>query len=179
MDEVRVHGREVGRIERAYVFGHYDSRGGSTLVVARNLSRALVAYAASFGYGDDVLEHDAAEEDHVARYTVVVCDRALSTADDGAELLADYRDDGGGYRFGVVQSRWRDVSRGRWSRWRDTTYAVLWSGRPPTIAGPAGPLQEEFRLDRRSIGEDAWGLGLIWSPDEMTMSGTEASGRTP
>lgn len=179
MGDVQTPEREVTRISRAYLFGHFDSRGGSTLVVARNLSRALVAYAASFGYGDEELEHDAAEEDYVARYTVVVCDRALSVADDGAELLANYRDDDGGYRFGVVQSRWRGGSRGRWSRWRDTAYAVLWSGRLPTIVGAAGPLQEEFRLDRRDVGEDAWGLGLIWAVDEMRMPGTEASGRTP
>lgn len=179
MGDVQLPEREVARISRAYLFGHYDSRGGSTLVVARNLSPGLVAYAASFGYGDEELEHDAAEQDYVGRFTVLVCDRALSTADDGAELLADYRDDGGGYRWGVVQSRWRDASRGRRSRWRDTTYAVLWSGRPPAIVVPAGPLQEEFRLDRRNLGEDAWGLGLIWSADEMRTPATEASGRTP
>lgn len=179
MDNVRIPEREVGRIGRAYLFSHFDSRGGSTLVVARNLSRALVAYTASIGFGDEDLEHDAAEQDYVARYAVIVCDRALSPDDDGAELLADYRDDGGGYRFGVVQSRWRDVSRRRWSRWRDTAYAVLWSGRRPTIFGQAGPLPEELRLDRRNVGEDAWGLGLIWSADEMTMPGAEANGRTP
>lgn len=177
MDNVQMPEREVARITRAYLFGHYDSRGGSTLVVAKNLSRALVAYALSFGYGDEELEHDAAEQDYVARYTVIVCDRAFSTADDGAELLADYRDDGTGYRFGVVQSRWRD-SRGRRSRWRDTAYAVLWSGMPPAIVGQTGPLQEELRLDRRNLGEDAWGLGLIWSND-MENSGAEPSLATP
>lgn len=164
MGNVQLPEREVGRIGRAYLFGHYDSRGGSTLVVERNLSRALVAYAKSFGYGDEELEHDAAEEDYVARYTIIVCDRALSTADDGAELLADYRDDGGGYRWGVLQSRWHDASR-RHSRWRDTSYAILWSGRTPTIVGQVGPLQEELRLDRRHVGEDAWGLGLLWLTD--------------
>ena len=63
-------------------------------------SRALVAYAATFGFGDDdQLASDLAEEDYVARYAVVVCDRPPTAADDGAELLADYRDDGGGYRW--------------------------------------------------------------------------------
>ena len=163
---VRVEAREVGRIERAYLFSHYDSRGGSTLVVAKNLSRALVAYAASFGYGDEVLEHDAAEEGYVGRYMVLVCDRALSPADDGAELLADYRDDGGGYRWGVVRSRWRDASRGRWSRRRDTACAILWAGKVPTVTGCAGPSRDELRIDRRDVGEDAWGLGLLWPADE-------------
>lgn len=163
---VRVEERELGRIERAYLFSHYDSRGGSTLVVAKNLSRALAAYAASFGYGDEVLAHDAAEEDYVARYIVIICDRALSPADDGAELLADYRDDGTGYRWGVVRFRGRDASRGRWSRWKDTGYAVLWAGEAPTITRPAGPRCDELRIDRRDVGEDAWGLGLLWPADE-------------
>jgi hypothetical protein len=163
---VQVGEREVGRIERAYLFGHYDSRGGSTLVVAKNLSRALVSYAASFGYGDEVLEHDAAEEDYVARYVVIVCDRPLSSADDGAELLADYRDDGGGYRLGVLQSRWRDASRRRWSKWKDTSCAILWADKVPTVTGRAGPFRDELRIDRRDVGEDAWGLGLLWPADE-------------
>ena len=165
MDNVRVPEREVGRIERAYLFSHYDSRGGSTLVLGKNLSRALVAYAASFGYGDEALEHDVAEEDYVARYAVMVCDRPLTAADDGAELLADYRDDGAGYRWGVVQSRWRDASH-RPSRWRDTSYAILWSGGTPRATGQTRLLQEELRVDRRNIGEDGWGLGLLWPADE-------------
>lgn len=49
MNDVRVEDREVGRIERAYLFGHFDSRGGFVLVVAPTLARALVAYVMLWG----------------------------------------------------------------------------------------------------------------------------------
>lgn len=164
MNDVRVPGREVGRIERAHLFSHYDSRGGSMLVVVPTLAHALTAYADHLGLDDGQAAADAAEEDYVGRFAVVVCDRSLSPADDGAELLDDYRDDGGGYSWGVIQARWYDVARGRWSRWEDAAYAVLWIGEAPTLAGQAGPLREELRIERRNVGEDAWGLGLFW-PD--------------
>ena len=157
MDDVRVLAREVGRIDRTYLFSHFDSRGGSSLVVVPTLARALAAYAEHFGIDDEQLAADIAEEDYVARYTVIVCDRPLSTVNDGAELLTSYREDDGGYSFGVVQARWHDGSRGRWSKWEDTAFAVLWTGAAPTVTGQAGPLREELRIEPRDVGEDALG----------------------
>lgn len=161
MNDMRVPDREVGRIQRAYLFGHYDSRGGALLVVQPSLALALTAYAKHLEL-DDRTAADVAEEDYVARYTVIVCDRALSATDDGQELLADYRDDGGGYSFGVVQARWHDDARRRWRKWEDSAYAVLWVGSAPTVAGQAGPLREELRIEARDVGEDAWGIALFW-----------------
>lgn len=117
MNDVPVDAREVGRIERAYLFSHFDSRGGSAFVVVPTLARALVAYADHVGLGEQATA-DAAEEDYVGRFAVVVCDKPLSAADDGAELLAGYRE--GGYSFGVIQARWYDGARGRWTEWQDT-----------------------------------------------------------
>lgn len=160
--ELDIPGREVERIDRAYLFSHLDSRGGSTLVVHKNLSRALATYAASFALDDEQARFDIAEEDYVARYAIIVCDRPLARdQDDGAELLEAYRDDGG-YSWGVVQARWFERSRGRWSKWEDTVFALLWEGEVPTLPASAGPPREELRVDPRDVGEDAWGLGLIW-----------------
>lgn len=162
MSDVRAGGREVGRVERAYLFSHFDSRGGSSLVVVPTLARALAAYAEHLGL-DEQAAADIAEEDYVGRYAVIVCDKPLSAAD-GAELLAGYRTDGG-YSWGVVQARWHDQARRRWSRWQDTAYAVLWVGDAPAVEGQDDPLREELRLDVRAPGEDAWGLILFWSSD--------------
>lgn len=164
MDDVSVPGREVGRIGRAYLFSHYDSRGGSSLVVVPTLARALVAYAEHLGLDDGQAVADAAEEDYVARYAIIVCDRPLSPTDDGAVLLVGYRESDG-YSWGVTEARWYDQTRGRWSRWEDTAYAVLWVGDAPTVIGQAGPLREELRLEPRDVGEDAWGLALFWPAD--------------
>jgi hypothetical protein len=160
MDDVRIEGREVGRIGRAYLFSHHDSRGGSVLVVAPTLARALAAYAEHLGLDEQMAAH-CAEEDYITRFTVVVCDQPLSPADDGAELLAGYREDGG-YSWGVVQARWYDGARGRWTEWHNTAFALLWSGGAPAVMGQAGPLREELRLDVRDVGEDACGLILLW-----------------
>lgn len=162
MDGVSIEGREVGRIGRAYLFSRCGSSGGSALVVVPTLARALAAYAEHLGIEDGQAAADAAEEDYVSRYAVVVCDKPLSAAGDGAELLAAYRDDGAGYSFGVVQARWYDGAGGRWTEWQDTAFAVLWTGDAPTVTGQAGPLQEELRLDVRDVGENAWGLTLFW-----------------
>ena len=43
-------GREKKRLQRAYFFGHYDSRGGAMLVLADNFVKALLKYAEGFGY---------------------------------------------------------------------------------------------------------------------------------
>jgi len=163
--DVRIPGREVERIDRAYLFSHHDSRGGSTLMVCKNLSRALATHAASFALADEQMRYEIAEEDYVARYTVVVCDRPLARdQDDGFELLEGYGDNGS-YSWGVVQARWFDSERDRWSEWEDTGFAVLWEGDVPAVAAGAGPLGGERRIDSRDVGEDAWGLGLIWGPE--------------
>lgn len=178
--------RERERVEKVYLFAHYESRGGASLVVARNHLDAVSTYLTAFdaeglrvyvseGEGEDAARAavdnlvDAAQDDFVARYELRVCDAPLPEGDD--ELLEEYRDDGG-YRFGVVERRYfrADLSaraskttHGRWSKWSDSTVAVLWQGaRIPTVTlAGRGLLEEELRLLRRDVGEDAYGLVLV------------------
>ena len=89
MNDVRVDGREVGRIDRAYLFCGHGSHGGSSLGVVPTLARALPAYSRPSALG----------------------------------CVA------------------------------------------PTLTGHAGLLREQLRIDVGDVGEDAWGLALLW-PDE-------------
>lgn len=180
--------REVEGIAKLYLFGHYDSRGGATAVIARNHVDAVKAYLAAFDpdglrayvqerEGEDAARKavddlvDAAQDDFLARYELRVCDVALPDAAD--ELLEEYRDSDG-YRFGVVQRRYSrsesgapaSKTKGRWSKWTDTDVAVLWQGpRQPSLSvSSRGLLDEQVRLQRRDVGEDAYGLVLVRAP---------------
>lgn len=180
--------REVERVAKVYLFGHYDSRGGATAVIARNHVDAVNAYLAAFDpeglrayvherEGEDAARKavddlvDAAQDDFLARYELRVCDAALPDADD--ELLEEYRDSDG-YRFGVVQRRYfradlgapASKTKGRWSKWMDTDVAVLWRGaREPAVRLQSRDLlEEQVRLQQREVGEDAYGLVLVRAP---------------
>lgn len=45
--------REVERHERCFLFGHYDSRGGASLIPAKDLFTAFKIYSSSFGFTPD------------------------------------------------------------------------------------------------------------------------------
>jgi hypothetical protein len=49
----RISERQVEEHPRCFLFGHYDSRGGATLVRAKNLLEAFEKYAESFGWVRD------------------------------------------------------------------------------------------------------------------------------
>lgn len=195
--------RQVEQTRTAYVFGHYDSRGGAALVLADNHIEALKKYMAAFfscdlSQTDEDKEYvdgmiDAAQEDFIKRVQLVVCDEALP--DEEAELDATYADEGG-YLYGKVQSRYeqcdwdhdnRDaqgratkVHTGKFSEWTDTDVFVMWKASPeeieatreddhgeeatpnaPALLMKGGVLEEEFRIVRENLGEDACGLVLI------------------
>lgn len=123
--------RQVEEHPRCFLFGHYDSRGGASLVKARNLIEAFEKYAESFGWAKDPktgqLEdegmrqymksegeyeawkpdalHWLMEEDFMFSCNVIVCDEPF--ADDNVELDRAYCDDRkDGYSYGVLQYRW-------------------------------------------------------------------------
>lgn len=175
--------REVERIEKFFLFAHYDSRGGATGIVARNHLETLRAYADVFdpeGLRRYVAERegaeageraydnaiDAAADDFIHRYELRVADKPLPAKD--AELLLEY--EGAGYCFGVVQTRYWRVAyddeghvvegKGIWSKWTDTDVAVVWKGKKPGVTVADTVLNEQARIDKRDVGEDAFGLVL-------------------
>lgn len=163
--------RETQRHDNAHIFGHFDSRGGSTLVLGhKSTPDAIVAYEKALGWDheDGVGHNDLMDGE--GRVTLVVCDRPLP---DRGELLGDYVDDG--YLAGRLQSR-----RRKQDDWRDEPVVVLWAdtrtddereedyekdetGDPqkgaPEIVPPAGPMA--YRLRRVRLGDDAFGLFLV------------------
>jgi len=166
--------RQQGPVEKAYVFGHYDSRGGAALVIASNHIEAIKKYCKAFFCIDTddepdkelASDHiDMAQEDFLFRADVVCCDAPLPV--DDIELDADY---GGEFHYGRVQSRWadRDYSKsghpltGTFSEWMDTRTLLLWKGEtPPELSMPKSILTEEHRIERLELGEDACGLVVV------------------
>jgi hypothetical protein len=134
---VKISDRQVEEHPRCFLFGHYDSRGGATLVRAKNLLEAFAKYAESFGWTVDEktgrLEdegmrqymkseaeyeawkpdalHGLMEEDFMFSCNVVVCDEPFGEKeelDHGYTGDADSSDYGyEGYRYGVLQYRWK------------------------------------------------------------------------
>src|SRR5262245_44032287 len=64
-------------IPRAFVFGHYDSRGGSSLIEAVNLGEAAKVYNSQFGMDTEELGLDPAGDDYIGRYGVAVYGECL------------------------------------------------------------------------------------------------------
>lgn len=180
---------EVGFIPRAWLFCHFDSRGGSTLVVgAQNTREAIAAYEAD-GF-EGMSEWDVGMDDleNGGRFGVVVVGSPLPY-EDGTELHADYRESANGWLVGRVQIRTEvpphDVER--WSAhttlsvenevsftpWQDLPYIVLWwAGDRDEDGGedqgiPAAPAsrhrvftRDHYRIVPMLVAEDAFGLTL-------------------
>lgn len=169
--------RQAEWFEKAYVFGHYDSRGGATLVLAKNHVEALQKYGAAFCVDDDAEYRDNAidglQDDFIKRVELIVCDEPLPAEE--AELDEEYE---GAYRYGKVQSRYEKVEydyegpqdadgrfkripTGKFSKWVDEPILVMWKGRiPPKLQLPKSLLEHEYRIVRERLGEDACGLVL-------------------
>lgn len=167
--------RQKEYFRRGYVFGHYDSRGGGALVLAPDHIRALERYAKGLfdtdirpgkdpdqEYAKNLI--DICEEDFQFRAEVIVCDDALPV---GGELDEGY---GGEWRYGQIQARYEEATMldgvyrktGVWSEWSDLQTFVLWKGETPELLrAPKSCLNEEFRLERLDLGEDAMGLTLL------------------
>jgi hypothetical protein len=72
-----------------HLYGHYDSRGGTSFVVASSRKEADKRYIEFFWPGDEFDFTDAAEEDHLG-YAVIESDQPLAH---GSDI-----DEGGDYR---------------------------------------------------------------------------------
>lgn len=124
----KVHERQTYEIPRAFLFGHYDSRGGATLVAARHLIEAFEKYATTaFGWTksdngelDDLgmKEHfkthggdyeawkpDALHELLEGDY-MFSCHAIFLDAEPGDEQELDESFDDDGYKYGLLQYRW-------------------------------------------------------------------------
>jgi len=120
--------RQVEEHPRCFLFGHYDSRGGATLIPAKHLFEAFARYATSFGFEKDSKGelqdegmkqhfgdkaqyeawlpdaiHALLEEDFMFSCTVLICDEKIS----GECCDLDEGFDDHGYKYGLVQYRWQ------------------------------------------------------------------------
>ncbi len=196
--------RQVEERGRCFLFGHYDSRGGATLVEARNLLEAFQRYASEGfcwtvdekgqlqdpgmrQYMKDDAEYEAwrpdalhslMEEDFMFSCNVIVCDEPFG--DGETELDHGYSEDGGGYRYGVVQYRWlhkagyaeTEAEKTEFSKWSNVSKGckktlIFWKGKERPVIDPKALGMDylpglEVRIVRKSYGEDA--CGVCWMP---------------
>ena len=178
----------VETYQGAYLFGHYDSRGGATLIVeARSGVEACIDYNRGCGWPDlsnmaleDILTPTGCEVHFVGK-----------TPKPHTDLDYGYSGDEGGYLYARVQTRWRDNQGAPWRAWEDQPTWVFFPVPPgwevdgagslsdlwqacqdgdfkgltklkqymPKI-GPTRPylLQRQVRLRPDSLGEDACGV---------------------
>jgi hypothetical protein len=164
--------RTVTTLEKAYLFGHYDSRGGSMLILARHHIDALRVYGEVFcveEFKDEPKVYntqiDNLQEDFIARYRVIFCDAPCPT--EPAELLEDYTEDGKGWKFGVVRNKFR-------GEWSESGTAVFWRGEKPDAPESQWNFHEESDIEEQEIGEDAFGCHLLIS-DAMVIEDVMAA----
>lgn len=158
---------EVAYYARAFVFGHYDSRGGATLVLSSHTATALRHYEQGMGFHPD---RDAGHYDLLAggRVRLVVCDRPLPGS--AGELLDGYEGSDPGRLLARVESRLAPPGAATGvGPWTETDLAVLWVVPPGTPEEKRGGLRGapeilgaddagrrcEYRLRPWACGEDA------------------------
>lgn len=155
----------IQTIEKAFFFGHYDSRGGASLVVAKKLEEACRKYEEMFFAGweeDDPgrVECDPAGDDFEEGLTVLVFDEPVDF--DGEELLEDY---GGKFKTARIWSRYpTPMFKSGWSKWRETQTVILYRGKRPTFKADCLPDGKPFWFYEARTwepGEDAFGLILM------------------
>lgn len=188
-EPAKIHEREAGRT-RAFLFGHYDSRGGAMLVEARNLLEAFPRYAEPFGWetvdgrlespqmkeyiekdGGDYEEwrseaiHGLMQEDFMYGCTAIFLDEM---PDGEQDLDKGYAEDGG-YSYGRLEYRWNTGKK--LTKWEDAGLGekktlVFWKGKKPVVDPKALGMDYltdlEVRIARESLGEDAF--GVVWMP---------------
>jgi hypothetical protein len=172
----------------AYLFGHYDSRGGTTMLVGEpEQMKAMILYNRVCGWPDlgsapveDMLHTGAAEIHFVG-----------GAPNESRELDFAYEGVERGYLYGRVQTRyWRSPygeGEGQWSEWEDVNAWVFWRvpknlqadteetqaifalweddkvdaqemGCPEISLRKLGILTTDVRIRRDSLGEDACGV---------------------
>ncbi len=134
-DRLKLSDREVQFFPRCFLFGHYDSRGGATLIPAKHLIEAFEIYSTTMGWSkvDGQLE-DLGMKEHFAQITkpqegmyndyetwkpdsihslmeedfMFSCSVVICDEkinEEEAELDAKYSEESG-YKYGLVQYRW-------------------------------------------------------------------------
>lgn len=144
---------QVIRLPKAYFFGHYDSRGGASMVLAKNHIEALKSYMSEFGMEEDAV--DDAQDDFLFKVEVIFC----GGDPDLTELDQEYDEDG--FKYGRVQTRYLDPSTGTFSSWKDEDIVVFWKEEEPKLELRKLALDYDYRIERLSLGEDAFGLAQI------------------
>jgi hypothetical protein len=165
------HKREVQYIPEGWFFGHYDSRGGGSLLLVRGIVQAIKRYAEFFSFGDkpedQLMAEDTAYEDLLGRYEIVVLDKPLP--DEGGEVLAPYIDpsEQPGWKLAklYVQSVFPD--KPDQFKPREANVAVFYQGKRPKFKpnirmnGEREMWREVYTLKRWNIGEDACGCVVM------------------
>lgn len=149
---------EVEYLERAYLYGHYDSRGGAAMIIASDIMKAHQTYLDNFFPGMANLD-DVLIDDFIGRFSVVVCGSPLPPA---GELLKPYGAQPG-YICYLAHKR-RGVAH------------INAQGRPVPgeldIIVLSTSVQVQFQdywLSAWDIGEDAFGLRLVRSWDHASL----------
>lgn len=160
-----------------FLFGHYDSRGGATLVVAPRLDVACHEYAALFGLtldkeSEGYAHCDPVGDDYNGRYPVLFYGRVPFPG----ELLADYQtaEDVGFDAFWLVRTfDWSGQTSERRVAlvfvWRNTAQPTPEQAgvdaffRHEVEAAVPGTGPYSFRLEEATLGEDAWGCTLQYA----------------
>ena len=168
---------EVQYIHQAFLYSHFDSRGGSTIIVAPHILKAHEVYNQAFG--GDQTSLNIITDDYRGAYSLVVLGEKLTLdTDDSTELLAEYD---GRYQIGVLQSRWQ--SEGEWQPWEDAPTLILspisqsqlsqnLDGRDDSevvvmdieLPNIHDILQSQWRVIEIKLGEDAFGCALVHAP---------------
>lgn len=132
-----------------FLFGHYDSRGGATLVVARRLSQAAARYEAAFGDEPGAI----AAYDFLGALPVLSYGAPLP---DSGEALVDY---GGAFRAFRLHP-----ADEHGEPWNHGLVLVVDGQEPPSAEQVVGDLggtpKAVWALEdvTETLGEDAFGL---------------------
>lgn len=159
--------RIVQTIEKAFLFGHYDSRGGATLVIASNYIKALEAYMTAFGCGLKEADNkeaydnlvDCCHKDFIRSGSVIVCDEPFFEGSD-VELDSEYTDDG--YSYGSIkETRTHKTFEGT-TKSATETILIFWKKKKPVLdRDEDNHSVSEYTIKREKLGEDAFGLHMI------------------
>lgn len=161
-------GRQKQVVRRAFLFGHYDSRGGASLVVADEIGEAARKYACVHGLVDgpgvpveperkreeaDMI-HRLFADDYISWVEVFVCDASFPESD--LDLDEEFCGPESGFRYGRIESKLKS-STGKWEK---THRMVFWKGpKPKLVVEDDGFVK--YRIEREELGEDAFGLVLF------------------
>lgn len=159
--------RIVQTIEKAFLFGHYDSRGGAMLVIASNFIKALEAYAETFGCGfkeagdeeayDNLINN--CHQDFLRSGSVIVCDELFQDGS-GVELNSEYTDDG--YSYGSIKEITTHKFSTKPTKSSTETILIFWKKKKPILDRVEDNHGiSEYTIKREKLGEDAFGLYMI------------------